>query len=368
MSPGDPRHDTFDTDPYSACDGVLLISGDRDLVPALEMLRNYGIRFAIARPNEINEEDLKGSMLKDRIPRGDGTEITWQRYMELKNTSEQLTGRDCFAECKAEAAKSDDKDTHVGCVIHHPQRGIVARGHNSLPDRVQPTPERLSGPGKRIWMEHAERNAINDAAKRQTWLDRCTMYVDLMPCGDCARGIIQAGMREIVVSREKMRAYSGSFDAESQAIAKVLFEEAGVHEVHRPAPSKTLTFWKTIDPADKSLRLHHTPDAQFGRFLEGGIQRANWAGATLQPGFGDLNAPCAAILRAFRSHESHIGLNGTEAQSRQFTGIHCSVLYDEDSGEAYVPALVCQGHVLPGVRFDSGDSGNAGRNRCRLDQ
>ena len=44
-SPGDSWHDTFVADPYSACDGVLLISGDRDLVPALEMVRNYGIRF-----------------------------------------------------------------------------------------------------------------------------------------------------------------------------------------------------------------------------------------------------------------------------------------------------------------------------------
>lgn len=77
-------------------------------------------------------------------------------------------------------------------------------------------------------MEHAERNAINDAAKKQTWLDRCTMYVDLMPCADCARGIIQAGIQEVVVSRERMRAYSGSFYAGSQTIAKVLFEEAGI--------------------------------------------------------------------------------------------------------------------------------------------
>ena len=136
---------------------------------------------------EIDEKDRKGSTLNDPIPRGDGTEITWQKYMELKNVSERLTESECLAECKAEAARSDDKDTEVGCVIHHPQQGIIARGHNVC-SRVQPKPERLYGPGKRIWMEHADRNAIGDAAKRQTWLYRCTMYVDLMPCADCARG------------------------------------------------------------------------------------------------------------------------------------------------------------------------------------
>jgi len=220
MSPGDTQHGTFPDDPYSSCDGVLLISSDRDLRPALDMARNYGIKSAITRPNEIDEEDLKGSMLKD--------EIRWKKYIGLKNSSERLTERECFAECEAEAAKSDDQETQVGCVIRHPQRGIVGRGHNGLPDRIQPRPERLSGAAKRIWMEHAERNAINDAAKRQPWFDRCTMYVDLMPCADCARGIIQAGIREVVVSRERTRAYTGSFYAESQMTAKVLFEEAEV--------------------------------------------------------------------------------------------------------------------------------------------
>lgn len=226
--PDDSRHTTFASDPYLACDGVILISDDRDLDPPLEMAQSYGVSVAKYSPNKIEEEDLKDSMLPDRILHGDGPEITWQRYVELKNAGEQLTERECFQACSAEAVKSDDKETQVGCIIYHPRRGIVARGHNGLPDRVLRSQERLSGPGKRIWMEHAERNAINDAAKRQTRIDGSTMYVDLMPCADCARGVIQAGIREVVVSHERMRAYSGSFYAESQMIAKVLFEEAGV--------------------------------------------------------------------------------------------------------------------------------------------
>jgi hypothetical protein len=62
MSPGDPRHDTFDTDPYSACDGVLLISGDRDLVPAVRpriaMVGQHRIeRTTQGLPAEIHLQD-----------------------------------------------------------------------------------------------------------------------------------------------------------------------------------------------------------------------------------------------------------------------------------------------------------------------
>jgi deoxycytidylate deaminase len=55
------------------------------------------------------------------------------------------------------------------------------------------------------------------------------MYVELMPCADCARGIIQSGIKEVVVSQDRMRDYSSSVYREQHAIAEVLFKEAGVH-------------------------------------------------------------------------------------------------------------------------------------------
>jgi deoxycytidylate deaminase len=54
------------------------------------------------------------------------------------------------------------------------------------------------------------------------------MYVDLTPCVDCARGIIQAGLREVVVSKERMQSYSGQTYREQQLTAASLLKEAGV--------------------------------------------------------------------------------------------------------------------------------------------
>ena len=54
----------------------------------------------------------------------------------------------------------------------------------------------------------AERNAICNAARCGTALEHCTIYVEIMPCMDCARAIVQAGIREVVVSATRMAQYS----------------------------------------------------------------------------------------------------------------------------------------------------------------
>jgi len=56
-------------------------------------------------------------------------------------------------------------------------------------------------------MEHAERNAIYNAARHGTQMEGCTLYVELLPCMDCARAIVQAGIREVVVDGHRVREY-----------------------------------------------------------------------------------------------------------------------------------------------------------------
>ena len=178
------------------------------------------------------EGDLNDSILPDCITGEHGNVITWSQYMELKIASEPVSPQvdgECFAQCQVEAAGSDDNETRVGCVDRHPKRGIVVRGHNSLPRGVQSfPPERLSRPDKYAWIEHAERNALYRAARNGIPVRGCTMYVDLMRCADCARGIIQSDIKQVVVSHDRMRDYSNSVYREQHAIAEVLFKEAGV--------------------------------------------------------------------------------------------------------------------------------------------
>jgi len=85
----------------------------------------------------------------------------------------------------------------------HPNR-LRDRGadHESGPPVTTPSrvesgrrPERLERPAKYLWLEHAERNAICNAARAGTATEACTIYVEIMPCMDCARAIVQAASR-----------------------------------------------------------------------------------------------------------------------------------------------------------------------------
>jgi dCMP deaminase len=131
--------------------------------------------------------------------------------------------------CKVVAARSKDPNTQIGCVIVGPAHEIRSTGYNSFPRGIRDNvPERLERPAKYLWIEHAERNAICNAARSGTATEGCTIYVEIMPCMDCARAIVQAGIREVVVSNVRMTLYSSAYYDEHFGNSEVLFREAGV--------------------------------------------------------------------------------------------------------------------------------------------
>lgn len=135
-----------------------------------------------------------------------------------------------LAICRAVAARSKDPNTQLGCVIAGPAHEIRSTGYNSLPRGIRDdVPERLERPTKYMWMEHAERNAIYNAARCGTPLEGCTLYVEIMPCMDCGRALVQAGIREVVISSERMKEYSSEYYNEHFRMVEVLFEEAGIN-------------------------------------------------------------------------------------------------------------------------------------------
>lgn len=99
------------------------------------------------------------------------------------------------------ATLSKDSSTKVGCVIVGPDREVRSTGFNGMPMGVDDDkPERHERPLKYNFFEHAERNAIYLAARAGTALKGATAYIHPWPpCPDCARGLIQAGIKEIVV-------------------------------------------------------------------------------------------------------------------------------------------------------------------------
>jgi len=56
-----------------------------------------------------------------------------------------------------------------------------------------------------------------------------------MPCMDCARAIVQAGIKEVIVSEERMAQYSSDYYNEHFGMVEVLFGEAGVKVRRHPA-------------------------------------------------------------------------------------------------------------------------------------
>ena len=131
--------------------------------------------------------------------------------------------------CKVVAARSKDPNTQIGCVVVGPAHEIRTTGYNSFPRGIRDDiPERRVRPEKYLWIEHAERNAIYNAARCGTALEHCTIYVEIMPCMDCARAIVQAGIREVVVAAERMNLYSSEHYNRQFGLTEVLFAEAGI--------------------------------------------------------------------------------------------------------------------------------------------
>ena len=134
---------------------------------------------------------------------------------------------------------SKDPSTKVGCVIVGPSNEVRSIGFNGFPRGVNDADKsRYERPAKYQWTEHAERNAIYNAARVGIPLEHCRMYLPWFPCGDCARAIVQSGIEELVAIRPQLDHPQWGADFR---IATVLLEEGGVNvrfvepSEHRPA-------------------------------------------------------------------------------------------------------------------------------------
>ena len=130
--------------------------------------------------------------------------------------------------CSMIANWSEDRSRKVGAVIVGRANEIRATGFNGLPRGISSSvDERHSRDGgeKYFWFEHAERNAIFNAARAGTSTEGCRMYSTLFPCADCARAIIQSGIVQLNTLQipEFDETFSRSFD-----VAAMMLGEANV--------------------------------------------------------------------------------------------------------------------------------------------
>jgi len=124
---------------------------------------------------------------------------------------------------------SKDRSTRVGAVIVGEDRTPGPYGYNGFPRYVDDErEERHARPSKYDWTEHAERNAIYNAARTGVALKGCTIYVTHIPCADCARAIIQVGIQRVVADAASMQGDFAERWSEDAQITREMLGEAGI--------------------------------------------------------------------------------------------------------------------------------------------
>jgi len=122
---------------------------------------------------------------------------------------------------------SKDKSTQVSAVIIDEESNTpITFGYNGFPRGCNDDVEsRHRRPQKYLWTEHSERNAIYNAAREGKSLKGKTLYVSMFPCADCARAIIQSGLKKVVTPEPNLSLENWG---ESFEVSLEMMKEVGI--------------------------------------------------------------------------------------------------------------------------------------------
>ena len=143
---------------------------------------------------------------------------------------------------KLSALRSKDPSTQVGACIVGADNRILSIGYNGTPNGFPDS----DFPWDREWdalntkyfyVCHAELNAILNFRGNRRYLEGARIYVALFPCNECAKAIIQCGIKEVVYLSDK---YNGT---EGNIASKRLFDKCGVT-------------YRTVDVNNKEITLN----------------------------------------------------------------------------------------------------------------
>ena len=122
--------------------------------------------------------------------------------------------------------RSKDPSTQVGACIIDSDKRILSTGYNGFPqgcsdDEFPWNRDETVGDTKYSYVVHAELNAILNASGKK--LSGAILYVGLFPCNECAKAIIQSGIKEVVYLSDKYH-YTPAMTA-----SRKMLESAGVN-------------------------------------------------------------------------------------------------------------------------------------------
>lgn len=139
--------------------------------------------------------------------------LTWDEYF--------------MAIAKLSAMRSKDPSTQVGACIVDKNNRILSIGYNGAPNGYNDDIFPWDREGNELetkypYVVHAERNAILNYRGSNKDLEGAKIYVDLFPCNECAKEIIQSGIKEVYYLEDKYANTNGVI------ASKRLFDACGV--------------------------------------------------------------------------------------------------------------------------------------------
>ena len=128
---------------------------------------------------------------------------------------------------KLSALRSKDPSTQVGACIVSSDNRLLSIGYNGAPNGFMDDnfPWDREGDAlntKYFYVCHAELNAILNFRGNKRDLEGSKIYVDLFPCNECAKAIIQTGIKEIIYLCDKYK------EQDNVIASKKMFDVCGV--------------------------------------------------------------------------------------------------------------------------------------------
>nr|XP_021190463.2 deoxycytidylate deaminase isoform X2 [Helicoverpa armigera] len=148
---------------------------------------------------------------------------------ETRRREEVISWQDYFMAVACLAAqRSKDPDTQVGACIVNKDNRIISIGYNGLPNGY-PDDEFTWAKKDKLYVCHAEMNAIVN--KNCSDVKGCHIYVNLFPCNECAKIIIQSGIRKVYYLSDEKN------DKPKYQVAEKMFEVANI-KVEKYVPTR----------------------------------------------------------------------------------------------------------------------------------
>ena len=154
----------------------------------------------------------------------------------MKKRNNYLTWDEYFMSiAKLSSMRSKDPNTQVGACIVASDNRILSIGYNGAPngysdDNFPWDREGTALETKYLFVCHAEMNAILNYRGSRKDFEGAKIYVDLFPCNECAKAIIQSGIKEVVYWEDKYA------DTDGVKASKKMFELTGV-KIRRYVPT-----------------------------------------------------------------------------------------------------------------------------------